>query len=167
MGEGEVLNKINLHEYFTNKEITDEELLIDLCKEVKNDHGWKEIKGGFLKNYFENESTSKLPILKRYESYFETVGFVLRPEYVKNNFLLSAKFKDYKTNTYELKGIIFIYAQYKPNLKNTMKNVAGELSRMLRSELEDLQEKFKKINSEKKESKKHLEIIILKFPLIF
>ncbi|MFA5744490.1 MAG: hypothetical protein WC936_06780, partial [Candidatus Nanoarchaeia archaeon] len=106
MNEGLILNENSIHEYFTANQVTDEELLIELCNEIRNDKGWKEVNGGFLKNYFENASSSKLPVLKKYEAYFETVGFKPMPEYVEKNFLLSAKFKDYKTTAYELKGIV-------------------------------------------------------------
>lgn len=165
MNEVKIHNETSIHEYFTTTQITDEELLTDLCSEIKNDDGWKEITGGFLKDYFENTSNSKLSLLKRYESYFETVGFKPLPGYVEKNFLLKAKFKDYETTAYSLKGIIFIYAKYKPSLKNEMKSTLGELSRILMPELEELKTKFKKINNEEIDSKKPLEIIMLKFPI--
>jgi hypothetical protein len=155
---------ILIHETFTTNQLTDEELLIDLCNEIRNDNGWKEIKGGFLKEYFENTSNSKLSILKRYESYFETIGFKPINKYVETHFLLNAKFKDYQTRAYELKGIIFIYAKYEPNLEDKMKNSIGMLSKLLMPELEQLKEEFQKINLQEKEINKPLEIIMLKFP---
>ncbi|MFA5744595.1 MAG: hypothetical protein WC936_07305, partial [Candidatus Nanoarchaeia archaeon] len=103
---------------------------------------------------------------KKYEAYFETVGFKPMPGYVEKNFLLSAKFKEYKTFAYELKGIVFIYAKYNPSIESTIKNVAGELSKLLMPELEELREKIQKINPEKKETKKPLEILMLKFPAL-
>jgi len=147
-----------------NKAVTDEEILIELCDQIKNDDGWREVKGGFIKDYFENASSSKLPILKRYESYFEAAGFKYQAGYVEKNFFLSAKFKDYQARAYELKGIIFIYASYNPSIETSMKSTAGELSKILMPELNKLKEKISNINSAEKDYKKPLEILMLKFP---
>jgi hypothetical protein len=164
MNESQILNESGIPDSFDANQATDEELLIELCNEIKNDNGWKEVSGGFLKNYFENISASKLPLLRRYESYFEASGFKFLPGYAEKNFFLKAKFSDYQTRAYGLKGILFIYAQYKPKLESIMKSTAGELSKMLMPELKELEKKMQKINPQEKESKKPLEIILLKFP---
>jgi len=145
--------------------LTDEEMLKELCNEIRMDDGWKEIKGGFIKDYFENTSTSKLPILKRYESYFVAAGFKPVKDYVEKNFFLSSKFKDYQASAYSLKGIIFIYAVYKPSMESKAKEAAGELSKILMPQLMELESKLKSGKPSNYSDKKPLEIIMLKFPI--
>jgi hypothetical protein len=102
--------------------------LIEVCEEIRKDEGWKSIEGGLLGSYFENKSHKKIPILKKYYNYFNSLDFNEESkDYFRKNFKKHLFYESYIKNfdavimTYENDNckVLFVYA--KKNKKKEVK----------------------------------------------